>query len=167
MWVYQRVTHSRYDPSTDGHHCGWSGPDHSDGDSRCGAAGDSGTYRSLGSSFKPLGWIKPWKIWIKYGIHMDLYASSDDFMGFHRGFHGILLGKDLELGAFIFPTKTELKDELFDQTNQPKPTHWCCWICWCLSIPRESTHVWDFDGFSCFSGSSFKSYQYSWSTVKR
>ena len=37
----------RYDPSTDGHHCGWSGPDHSDGDSRCGAAGDSGTYRPL------------------------------------------------------------------------------------------------------------------------
>lgn len=37
----------RYDPSTDGHHCGWSGPDHSDGESRCGAAGDSGTYRPL------------------------------------------------------------------------------------------------------------------------
>ena len=40
----------RYDPSTDGHHCGWSGPDHSDGESRCGAAGDSGTYRPLADS---------------------------------------------------------------------------------------------------------------------
>mmetsp|Transcript_58912 Transcript_58912/g.140330 ORF Transcript_58912/g.140330 Transcript_58912/m.140330 type:complete len:117 (-) Transcript_58912:101-451(-) len=37
---------AKYDPSTDGHHCGWSGPDHMDGtESRCGATGDSGTYR--------------------------------------------------------------------------------------------------------------------------
>lgn len=39
---------ARYDPSTDGHHCGWSGPDHvDDKESRCGATGDSGTYRCL------------------------------------------------------------------------------------------------------------------------
>merc|ERR1711957_220505 len=38
-----------YDPSTDGHHCGWDGPSNDeDSDSeasRCGAHGDSGTYR--------------------------------------------------------------------------------------------------------------------------
>ena len=66
---------------------------------------------------------------------MDLYGSSDDFMGFHRGFHGILLGKDLELGAFIFPTinhrsqagsyelsGTQPYDNLkqFNQFKQPK-----------------------------------------------
>merc|ERR1719325_354197 len=33
---------ANYDPSTDGHHCGWEGPE--DG-SRCGARGDSSTYR--------------------------------------------------------------------------------------------------------------------------
>ena len=44
---YGKPRWPRYDPSTDGHHCGWSGPDHSDGESRCGAAGDSGTYRPL------------------------------------------------------------------------------------------------------------------------
>ncbi|CAK9021310.1 unnamed protein product [Durusdinium trenchii] len=32
---------AKYDPSTDGRHCGWSGPD----GSRCSEAGDSGTYR--------------------------------------------------------------------------------------------------------------------------
>merc|ERR1712187_453599 len=36
---------AKYDPSTDGHHCGWEGPDGEDGDSRCAASGDSGTYR--------------------------------------------------------------------------------------------------------------------------
>lgn len=36
---------AKYDPSTDGHHCGWAGPDHNEGESRCGASGDSGTYR--------------------------------------------------------------------------------------------------------------------------
>merc|ERR1711920_561542 len=38
-----------YDPSTDGHYCGWNGP-HEDSDSdsnaaRCSAAGDSSSYR--------------------------------------------------------------------------------------------------------------------------
>eukprot|EP00434_Breviolum_minutum_P018864 symbB.v1.2.016637.t1/scaffold1273.1/size127485/1 len=32
---------AKYDPSTDGRHCGWSGPEAS----RCAEAGDSGTYR--------------------------------------------------------------------------------------------------------------------------
>eukprot|EP00928_Gymnodinium_smaydae_P059655 TRINITY_DN4305_c0_g1_i2.p2 TRINITY_DN4305_c0_g1~~TRINITY_DN4305_c0_g1_i2.p2 ORF type:complete len:120 (-),score=32.05 TRINITY_DN4305_c0_g1_i2:112-471(-) len=37
---------ANYDPSTDGRHCGWKGPDEqADGESRCGAAGDEGTYR--------------------------------------------------------------------------------------------------------------------------
>mmetsp|Transcript_11265 Transcript_11265/g.25259 ORF Transcript_11265/g.25259 Transcript_11265/m.25259 type:complete len:118 (-) Transcript_11265:128-481(-) len=33
---------AKYDPSTDGHHCGWLGPDEGP---RCDGAGDSGTYR--------------------------------------------------------------------------------------------------------------------------
>mmetsp|Transcript_97822 Transcript_97822/g.232932 ORF Transcript_97822/g.232932 Transcript_97822/m.232932 type:complete len:115 (+) Transcript_97822:76-420(+) len=36
---------AKYDPSTDGHHCGWQGPEDMNGESRCGQAGDSGTYR--------------------------------------------------------------------------------------------------------------------------
>mmetsp|Transcript_9681 Transcript_9681/g.21557 ORF Transcript_9681/g.21557 Transcript_9681/m.21557 type:complete len:111 (+) Transcript_9681:77-409(+) len=32
---------AKYDPSTDGRHCGWSGPE----GQRCAEAGDSGTYR--------------------------------------------------------------------------------------------------------------------------
>jgi len=37
---------SAYDPSTDGHHCGWKGPDEANSEeARCSVAGDSGTYR--------------------------------------------------------------------------------------------------------------------------
>mmetsp|Transcript_67928 Transcript_67928/g.153628 ORF Transcript_67928/g.153628 Transcript_67928/m.153628 type:complete len:123 (-) Transcript_67928:298-666(-) len=37
---------AKYDPSTDGHHCGWSGPEHPEGEeTRCSLAPDSGTYR--------------------------------------------------------------------------------------------------------------------------
>merc|ERR1719401_2218741 len=37
---------AKYDPSTDGHHCGWKGPDEANSEEpRCSAAGDSGTYR--------------------------------------------------------------------------------------------------------------------------
>mmetsp|Transcript_43746 Transcript_43746/g.69548 ORF Transcript_43746/g.69548 Transcript_43746/m.69548 type:complete len:104 (-) Transcript_43746:51-362(-) len=32
---------AKYDPSTDGRHCGWGGPE----GKRCAEAGDSGTYR--------------------------------------------------------------------------------------------------------------------------
>ena len=60
-----RFWFSRYDPSTDGHHCGWSGPDHTDGESRCGASGDSGTYRSL-------------------AIHMKMPSSSQSKLYFSR-----------------------------------------------------------------------------------
>merc|ERR1719453_2547914 len=35
---------ANYDPSTDGHHCGWKGP-YGEGEKRCEAAGDAGTYR--------------------------------------------------------------------------------------------------------------------------
>mmetsp|Transcript_22955 Transcript_22955/g.64082 ORF Transcript_22955/g.64082 Transcript_22955/m.64082 type:complete len:119 (-) Transcript_22955:156-512(-) len=34
---------AQYDPSTDGHHCGWSSGDDKSG--KCEAAGDQGTYR--------------------------------------------------------------------------------------------------------------------------
>mmetsp|Transcript_4544 Transcript_4544/g.11685 ORF Transcript_4544/g.11685 Transcript_4544/m.11685 type:complete len:126 (-) Transcript_4544:61-438(-) len=42
---------AKYDPSTDGRYCGWSGPDGESGDGgdsdgpRCAATGDSSTYR--------------------------------------------------------------------------------------------------------------------------
>merc|ERR1712217_1019221 len=36
---------ARYDPSTDGHHCGWEGSDSDEEGDRCAATGDSGTYR--------------------------------------------------------------------------------------------------------------------------
>ncbi|CAE7421400.1 unnamed protein product [Symbiodinium natans] len=36
---------AKYDPSTDGRYCGWSGPDSMNGESRCSQSGDSGTYR--------------------------------------------------------------------------------------------------------------------------
>ena len=36
---------AKYDPSTDGRYCGWQGPDHMNGETRCGQSGDSGTYR--------------------------------------------------------------------------------------------------------------------------
>mmetsp|Transcript_9336 Transcript_9336/g.20362 ORF Transcript_9336/g.20362 Transcript_9336/m.20362 type:complete len:116 (+) Transcript_9336:63-410(+) len=36
---------AKYDPSTDGRYCGWQGPEHMDGESRCSQSGDSGTYR--------------------------------------------------------------------------------------------------------------------------
>eukprot|EP00440_Ansanella_granifera_P036931 gb/GFBE01040068.1/.p1 GENE.gb/GFBE01040068.1/~~gb/GFBE01040068.1/.p1 ORF type:complete len:117 (+),score=28.02 gb/GFBE01040068.1/:1-351(+) len=36
---------AKYDPSTDGRYCGWSGPDNMEGESRCSQAGDSQTYR--------------------------------------------------------------------------------------------------------------------------
>merc|ERR1719378_1524291 len=37
---------AKYDPSTDGHHCGWKGPDEANSEEpRCSSAGDSGTYR--------------------------------------------------------------------------------------------------------------------------
>merc|ERR1719316_1396477 len=38
---------AKYDPSTDGHHCGWKGPDeaNSEDGGRCAGAGDAGTYR--------------------------------------------------------------------------------------------------------------------------
>merc|ERR1719213_165326 len=35
-----------YDPSTDGHHCGWGGPDEAQGgETRCASKGDHSTYR--------------------------------------------------------------------------------------------------------------------------
>mmetsp|Transcript_10148 Transcript_10148/g.20236 ORF Transcript_10148/g.20236 Transcript_10148/m.20236 type:complete len:121 (+) Transcript_10148:103-465(+) len=37
---------AKYDPSTDGHYCGWAGPDaDEEGESRCAATGDSMTFR--------------------------------------------------------------------------------------------------------------------------
>mmetsp|Transcript_110510 Transcript_110510/g.344490 ORF Transcript_110510/g.344490 Transcript_110510/m.344490 type:complete len:123 (+) Transcript_110510:64-432(+) len=38
---------AKYDPSTDGHYCGWAGPDDEEPDPepRCAAKGDSMTYR--------------------------------------------------------------------------------------------------------------------------
>eukprot|EP00927_Polykrikos_kofoidii_P032516 TRINITY_DN2767_c0_g1_i11.p2 TRINITY_DN2767_c0_g1~~TRINITY_DN2767_c0_g1_i11.p2 ORF type:complete len:119 (+),score=13.74 TRINITY_DN2767_c0_g1_i11:93-449(+) len=37
---------AKYDPSTDGRYCGWKGSDEDhDGESRCAASGDEGTYR--------------------------------------------------------------------------------------------------------------------------
>mmetsp|Transcript_62157 Transcript_62157/g.145634 ORF Transcript_62157/g.145634 Transcript_62157/m.145634 type:complete len:115 (+) Transcript_62157:50-394(+) len=36
---------AKYDPSTDGRYCGWSGPEQMNSESRCSQSGDSGTYR--------------------------------------------------------------------------------------------------------------------------